>query len=124
MKNAGVEQREAVRQHGVSTIVGLKKGLIAPINPVEEQLLARRGGGNMRQPPGTGQSSVYSNSSCLSRSEASSEGWGSTAGDELDRIHELGNKARALGRKGAHAHNQQAMRQVSEDELLHPDGHY
>jgi len=50
-KNAKAMQAEGMRQHGQSTLVGLKQGLIASGNDVEEQLLGgrRRGTGEQAE---------------------------------------------------------------------------
>merc|ERR1719487_3018752 len=94
------DQIEAIGQHGENTILRLQSGdLPMPIvSPAEEQLFRGLG----RTPPQSGGQARAPSGGASVRSRLSSESWGSfqsNSASELRRIHELGDKARAIGKK-------------------------
>jgi hypothetical protein len=114
---AHIDQKQAIRVHGEDTIIGMKRGLVAPENSVEEQVLLRGYSPpdhrEEHYKPPTGQSRFTGSSR--------SDSWGSVPSDaahEMQRIHELGQRARAVGMKGAAVHQAAAMKVHSVDTLL------
>jgi hypothetical protein len=125
MKNAAVHQAEAMRVYDEDESLGVAKGKIAPHNPVEEALL-------VKHRPVSGVLGVRHTSSARSShrvrscSSATTASFGSShtgAQSELRRIHEMMDEAREVGRKGAAAHQLEAIRQVGEDTILHDIHH-
>lgn len=111
-EDALVHQLEPIQQHGAGTILALKKGALPAGNPAEA--LVFQGGRGSR----TGWLQGGTTPSVSSRL---SEEWGdvhSNADSELRRIHELGDKARAVADKGAAAHQLDPVIQKGEDTII------
>lgn len=120
---AKFEQAQALRQHGQGTIIGLRRGEIQPENDAEEQFFhqgqqpRRHGSAHEQFKPRTGDSRLS-----LLTGSSRSDSWGSARASnpesELRRIHELGERARAVGMKGAKVHQASGMRVYDEDTIL------
>merc|ERR1719487_1133991 len=113
------DQIEAIGQHGENTILRLQSGdLPMPIvSPAEEQLFRGLG----RTPPQSGGQARAPSGGASVRSRLSSESWGSfqsNSASELRRIHELGDKARAIGKKHAAVHQVEPLQQRGEKTIL------
>jgi len=117
---AKFEQAQALRQHGQGTIIGLRRGEVMPENEMEEQFYhqgkvpSRHGSAHEQFKPRTGDSRLTG----TSRLDSWGSARNSNPSSELRRIHELGERARAVGMKGAAVHMAKAMRVYDEDTTL------
>jgi len=119
-RRAHADQKEAIRQHGVGTILNLQRGDIPAANPAEEHVF--RGGGVGTPLPRSGSQSRCASGGASVRSRLNSaESWGSVGSrpaSELRRIGELGDHARREGRKNASVHQAEAMRQHGQQTII------
>jgi len=135
-KGAAAHLLDPVIQKGEDTIVGVAQGKFLSSSPSEEAVFkgkiglgsGRRGSERDRklrrsssQPADAAMQQKRGITPSPSVTSAGSESWGSVASSpdsELRRIHLLAEKSRAVARKGAAAHQLNAMPSHSEDTIL------
>jgi len=117
---AKFEQARALRQHGEGTIIGLRRGQIMPENEAEE-LFYHQGRVPSRHSSVHEEFKARTPDSRLTGTSRA-ESWGSArhsnAESELRRIHELGEKARAMGMKSAALNMARGIQVYDEDTTL------